>query len=428
MAPARRRRHAARARPGEPEAVFRLGGARQRACVRGCAAQDGAGDAGRAAAPVQGALEHRRDEGRRDERVRARRRGARGRRDAGSRRRALDPGQGRQDEGRAGAGLGGLDRRAGHHRSRGGAGALRRRHRRRARAGQHRQGAFPLGNPASRRACHDRRRVRTHGGGRALLQLELEQGRGYLPLPHAVGCQPVALRRGSRRKAGVGPREGEAGRGDAVPVERVPGVDRGSRAARMAGPWRVRGAAVSHRAWRDASRSGALHPVARAYGAEGRAARVRVPDGGGGLGSVPAAHRGADGDHRRGARPRQRDPRGHGRRARGQHHRRQEAGLRAARRSGGGAVRRRKEEPDCVSCQAPAGPGGAAAGRARGRGGKVAGRVRLRAGAGARARRAAAPRRARSGNRGGRVGGERAGVDGAGARSHGLPVGPSVQG
>ena len=69
--------------------------------------------------------------------------------------------------------VGGLDGRARDDRSRRGACAVRRRHRRRAQAGRAGLAALPARDPEARRARHDRGRLRGHRGRRDLLQPEL---------------------------------------------------------------------------------------------------------------------------------------------------------------------------------------------------------------------------------------------------------------
>ncbi len=83
----------------------------------------------------------------------------------------------------------------------------------------------------------------------------------------------ASLRRRSRRRDRVGPRQGEGGGGGAVPGERLPRLDRGSGAPRVGRAGRLPRAPLSHRAGRDAARGGRATP-------SGSGARARRASGG----------------------------------------------------------------------------------------------------------------------------------------------------
>ena len=176
--------------------------------------------------------------------------------------------------------LGGLDRRPRDHRSRRRALAVRRRHRRRAPPGRAGRAALPARDPAPRRAGDHRGRLRDHRGRRDLLQPQLRDGRGRLPLPHARGRDAAPLRRRPRGRRRLGPREGEAGRGGAVPGQRLrrarPRIRRCSSGTRPASTARgsTRSAPARRAAWSCATPSGS---GARGERASGASTSIRWP-------------------------------------------------------------------------------------------------------------------------------------------------------
>ena len=234
--------------------------------------------------------------GRRRRRVRAPRLGP-GRRSAGAPGRASgsrSPRDGSVDP-HARNRVGRLDRRARHRRS----GAPSRRPSASAPWARARRAtrASPLlaGRAAPRRARDGRPRLRRDRGGRDVRQPLDRGGRGHLQLPHAARARCSSASASTATAIWSGARSRRARRRSRSTEQRLPGLDRGPRAAPVDGAGRLLARASTPSPGGAAARRDALRGVAAPPGARGRPPALRVPDGRRGRARVAAAHRGAHG-------------------------------------------------------------------------------------------------------------------------------------